>query len=43
MRQRLARHVLGGGLLLLTSHQALSLDLPDQPVPLRSLRLEVAR
>jgi len=43
LRQRLARHVLGGGLLLLTSHQALSLDLPDQPVSLRSLRLEVAR
>ena len=43
LRQRMARHVLGGGMLLLTSHQALSLDLPTQPVPLGSLRLEVAR
>ena len=43
LRQRLARHVLEGGMLLLTSHQPLSLDLPEQSVPLRTLRLEGAR
>ena len=43
LRQRLARHVIEGGMLLLTSHQPLSLDLPEQSVPLRTLRLEGAR
>ena len=43
LRQVLARHVAAGGMLLLTSHQSLSLDLPEQAVPLHSLRLEVTR